>query len=344
MESVVRRAYALVCAIPPRVVLAAKLAFALLAIAIVGRMVDWPTVAANLNGLFFWILAGIGLFMVPMHMVLALRWKLLIGSETPRHFSFLTALRGWCLGLFFNLLMPGLVAGEVVRAHYASVRAQIRYPRSFLVVLTERLFGLLSLCLLASIGVALNDHLDRFTPVPATQLAFGLAAVAASILLGVGLTRRYTRVRVLLFPLLLLLSIAGQSLDVLLVHIYGRAVSVNIPLETLLLVIPLVFLASVVPLTPGGHGVREVALTALLTLAGIPATEAALIALMLFVTEIGIGFVSGVALHSLLLERSSDQRSGVYPILSGPSGIHSALRHLRPLSSSNETLSSTMGR
>ena len=62
------------------------------------------------------------------------------------------------------------------------------------------------------------------------------------------------------------------------------------------LVIPLVFLASVISITPGGHGIREVTLTALLTLAGIPVGEAALIALMLLVTKIGFGLVCGVAL------------------------------------------------
>jgi hypothetical protein len=87
-------------------VLAPKLAFALLAIVIVGAMVDWPTVITDLGGLFLPILAGIGL-LVPVAMVTALRWKLLIGTETPRHFSFLTAFRGWCLGLFVNLVMPG---------------------------------------------------------------------------------------------------------------------------------------------------------------------------------------------------------------------------------------------
>ena len=70
----------------------------------------------------------------------------------------------------------------------------------------------------------------------------------------------------------------------------------TLPLETLLLVVPLVFLASVIPLTPGGHGIREVTLTAWLTLAGIPVSEAALVALMLLVTKIGFGLACGVAL------------------------------------------------
>ena len=142
----------------------------------------------------------------------------------------------------------------------------------------------------------MNDHLERFTAVPATQLALGLAIATAIVLLGVGLIRRHSHIPLVLFPLLLLLSFAGQSSDFLLVHFYGRAVSVDIPLATLLLVIPLVFIASVLPLTPGGHGVREVTLTALLTLSGVPVSAAALVALMLLVTKVGFGALCGVVL------------------------------------------------
>ena len=293
MESVFHRLSAWVRAIPPGVMIAAKLGFALAAILIVATTVDWRTVANHPNGLFLPILAGMAL-MVPVMMATALRWKLIIGTETPGNFSFLTAFRGCGLGLFVNLVLPGVVGGDAVRAHYASVRAQIDYRRALIVAFTERLFGLLSICLLAGIGVALNDHVERFTQIPATELTVGLLVVAAIILVGVVLSRRHTRIPLLLFPVLLVLTILGQSSDFLLVHFFARAVSVDIPLETLLLVVPLVFLASVIPLTPGGHGIREVTLTALLTLAGIPVGEAALIALMLFVTKIGFGLACGV--------------------------------------------------
>jgi glycosyltransferase 2 family protein len=295
MEIAVRRVYDWASSLPPRVVFAARLAFGLLAIAVVGTTVDWQTVTDKLDGLLLPILAGIA-FMLPALMIMALRWKLLIGNETPRRFSFSSAVRGSFRGPFFNLVMPGLVAGDVARSYYASVRAQITYSRSFLIVITERLFGLLSLCLLAGIGLALNDHLERFTRVQGVHFALGLTLVAAVVLLGVGLTQRYSRVPLLLFPWLLILSIIGQSADLVLVHFYGRVLSVNIPLEVLLLVLPLVFLASVIPLTPGGLGVREFTLTALLSLAGIPVNEAALVALMMFATKTGFGLLCGIAL------------------------------------------------
>lgn len=295
METVFQRALVWVRAIPPRVVLAAKLAFALAAIVIVAMTVDWRTVAANLDRLLLPILAGIAL-LVPILMVAALRWKLIIGTETPGNFSFLTALRGWGLGLFVNLVVPGLVGADAARAHYASVRAKIDYKRALVVSFTERLFGLLSICLLLGIGLALNDHIERFTQISTNQLTLGLVVAGAIIVVGVVLTRRYTQIPLVLFPVLLILSVVGQSSDFLLVHFYGRALSVEIPLEALLLVVPLVFLASVIPITPGGHGIREATLTALLTLAGIPVGEAALIALMLLVTKIGFGLACGVTL------------------------------------------------
>ena len=295
MESVFDRWSAKLKAIPPRVVIAGKLSFSLAAITIVGMTVDWHTAAKNLDGLILPILAGMA-FMLPALMVTALRWKLIIGTETPRHFSFLAAMRGWGLSIFVNLVVPGMVGGDAARAHYSSVSANIGYPRALAVVFTERLFGLFSICLLAAIGVVLNRNLDRFTQIPAADLTIGLVVAGAVILVGVILIRRHAHIPLALFPLLLLLSGLGQSSDFVLVHFYGRAVSVDIPLDTLLLVVPLVFLASAIPLTPGGLGVREATLTGLLTIAGIPIGQAALVALMLLITKVGFGLACGFAL------------------------------------------------
>jgi uncharacterized membrane protein YbhN (UPF0104 family) len=285
----------LVRSIPPRVILAIKLALATLAIIVVATMVDWRTVATDPHQLILPIFGGFAI-MVPATLAVAFRWKLLIGSETPRHFSFLNAVRGWCLGLFFNMVVPGVVGGDVARAHYASVRAQIKYPHSLLVAFTERLFGLLTICLLGTIGLLVNDNLNRFTKAPALQLVLAILLISAIVLAGIRLIHRYSRISPLLFPSLLLLTIAGQSSDFLLVHFYGRVVSVNIPLTTLLVVLPLVFLATVLSLTPGGTGVREATLTALLTLSGVPVSAAALVALMLLVTKVGFALLCGLAI------------------------------------------------
>src|SRR5688500_4972080 len=134
MESVFRRAYDLLRDPPRQTVIAAKLALGLVAIGIVATMVDWPTVATNLDNLSLPVLAGIAV-MTPAVMAMALRWKLIIGTETRRRFSYLTALRGWCLALFFNLMVPGLVGGDLARIYYANLYAQITYSRAFLVVL-----------------------------------------------------------------------------------------------------------------------------------------------------------------------------------------------------------------
>lgn len=295
MERFLHRAHDLVRSVPPRAVLAIKLAVATLAILVVATMVDWRTVATDPHHLILPIFAGFAI-MIPATLAVAFRWKLLVGNETPGHFSFANAVRGWCLGLFFNMVVPGVVGGDVARAHYASVRAQIKYPYSLLVVFTERLFGLLTICLLGTIGLLVNDNLDRFTKTPALQLVLAILFIFAIVLAGIRLIHRHSRISPRLFPLLLLLSIAGQSSDFLIVHFYGLVVSVNIPLTTLLVVLPLVFLATVLSLTPGGTGVREATLTALLTLSGVPVSAAALVALMLLVTKVGFALLCGLAL------------------------------------------------
>jgi uncharacterized membrane protein YbhN (UPF0104 family) len=260
-------------------------------------MIDWGRLTQLGAWVLLPILGGVCYTMLLGVPFSALRWSLLVQIGSTGRLRFLSALRGYFLGLFFNFAMPGALGGDLVRVHFASVRAQIAYAPSALIVLTERLFGLLSLCLLGAIGVAMNDRLGQFTTYPATQVIVWIAAVGAILLVAMEFTRRYIAIPLALVPLILLLSIIGQSTDFLLVYLYGKFLSVDIPLETLLLVMPLVFMASVLPFAPGGHGAREVTLTGLLALVGIPVSQAALIALMLFTTKIGLGLACIGAYH-----------------------------------------------
>lgn len=298
MTNLAGRARALFGAVPPKVMLAAKLLFVAATLLFTLSMVDWETLTRQSAWLLLAILGGIcfALLFVP---VVALRWCLLIKIGSTGRLHFLNALRGYFLGLFCNLALPGAIGGDLVRAHFASVRAQIAYTRSGLIVLTERLFGLLSIFLLVGIGVALNDQLSQFTPLPATDLIVGLVVVGAVLIGAMGVARHYIGIPLVFVPLLLLLSMIGQSTDFVLIHFYGRFLSVDVPLQTLLIVVPLVFIASILPFAPGGHGAREVTLTGLLAVAGIPVSQAALIALMLLTTKVGVGLASfGVFSHS----------------------------------------------
>ena len=277
--------------------MALRLALAAAALLFIVSIVDWQSIAHQGAWLPLVILVGvcISALFVPL---LALRWMTLVRVGSTGRLSYLSALRGYFTGIFFNLALPGAIGGDLVRTHHASVHAGIGHARSGLIVVTERLFGLLSICLMAGIGLAMNDRLSAFTTIPRFEVVIALIVVTGVVVGAVAVGRRYIGIPMTLVPLLLLISAIGQSSDLLLVHLYGRFLSVHIPLETLLIVVPLVFIASVLPLVPGGHGAREVTLAGLLALSGVMASEAGLIALMLFLTKIGLGLVGmGFFLH-----------------------------------------------
>jgi uncharacterized protein (TIRG00374 family) len=89
-----------------------------------------------------WYLAGV--------MLAFARWWLLVRAvELP--FSLREAFRlGW-IGMFFNLVIPGAVGGDVVKAAYL-MRDQDRKSRAVASIVIDRLVGLLGLFLLAGIA------------------------------------------------------------------------------------------------------------------------------------------------------------------------------------------------
>ena len=271
-----------------RVVLVAKLAVAALVLAFVVRMVDWDA-AGELGWTLLMPVAGGVLLGLVLLVALALRWTLLVRIDAERPFPVMSAYRGYLLGTFFNVLLPGGVGGDVVRAHFAATRAGIGFVRSGAIVFAERLFGLLSVFAYAGAGVMLSERLGMFTTLPLVQVAFMLLALAAAVAVIGAVLGRYIRIPWQFYPLLAALSVVAQVMDFVVVYTAAQLLGVHIGLADLLVIVPLVFIASIVPISPGGHGVREGVLAGLLTLSGVAPTQAALIALMLLLTKVGFG-------------------------------------------------------
>jgi uncharacterized membrane protein YbhN (UPF0104 family) len=85
------------------------------------------------------------------------------------------------------------------------------------------------------------------------------------------------------------------------VGLAARAIGVDQPLSLWFSVVPLVALAMVLPISIGGFGVRENALTFLLAEQGVPEERALAVALIWGVSTIVVGLMGGVL---VLLDRS----------------------------------------
>ena len=85
----------------------------------------------------------------------------------------------------------------------------------------------------------------------------------------------------------------SQIFDILGSYYMSRAISLNLPLIVLFVVIPIVYITTVLPISLGGLGVREGVLTLLLARVGIPASDAITFSLALYLNRVIIALLGG---------------------------------------------------
>lgn len=207
------------------------------------------------------------------------------------------------IGVFFDSFFPTAGGGDLVRGYYAA-RGRERMLTSYLVVAIERLLGVISFAALAALAstVALLSGEQRF-PFELLNVAavMGWAVLAAGgslfawrgwhgwiaalpwlgrrsemVLYSLDLFRRPETPRMLIVGTSVLLKL----LAVLFFVACARAAGIDTPALLFFLIVPVALLASTLPITLNGLGVREGALVALLVGAGVPAAEAGAAALL----------------------------------------------------------------
>lgn len=266
---------------------------------------------------------AVGLYLV-CQVASSLRWQLLSGPLGFRA-SFGRFVGMYHIGMFFNLVLPTSVGGDVVRAYYlAGVQhdaAGGRRTHAVLSVFLDRLNGLVLL-------VALAGFAAMFSPVVLPSWVYVAVGVAVAGLVGgvvflfaggvvlqtvlrryPGLLRsKYVAVlgRLLLaaqiyrrHPGTLLaasaLSLVVQALNVVLVWCIGVGLGLDVPLVCYGVVVPLTALLTLLPLSVNGIGLREAGFAVLLAPLGVAAAPAATLGLLQFLATVacslvGLGF------------------------------------------------------
>lgn len=114
-----------------------------------------------------WLLMGLGITLG------AVRWLCLLNASHLYRPPLRQALRLCYEGLFFNVLVPGSVGGDLLRAHWLKRHDKSGSNLHFIITLGERLLGMLSLGLLMTMGVA--PHWAALLIIGLTLSAIGLS-------------------------------------------------------------------------------------------------------------------------------------------------------------------------
>lgn len=225
-----------------------------------------------------WLVAALVLF-VPQVLLVAWRWSFTarrLGVALPLG----AAWREYYVSMLLNSVLPGGVVGDVTRAVRHARGSEHPLGPVARAVVVERAAGQVVQWLVLLVGAAAWGLGDLLTAAVLTMLVAGAVAVVIAVGPGRSLVRVRHELRAALLEegalaVQLLTSLGSLLLLVGMFWACAMAVGSTLSLAAALVVVPWILAATVLPITVGGWGVRELSAAALFPLAGLPAAEGA---------------------------------------------------------------------
>jgi uncharacterized membrane protein YbhN (UPF0104 family) len=266
---------------------------------------NWQQLVAALAHMRFELWLAALAMLASAQALSAWRWQMLarpLGFQrsVPQLFSY------YFIGMYFNLLLPTSVGGDVVRAWYLDGGSGRRLA-ALAAVFVDRFSGLLVLLALACGGVLLSP---RELPARISGFVWGTSACAVLAIAVVpvlarwrgGLSQRLDKIRIalatLMAPRLLavstILSLGVQAGNVVLVLLLGEAIGAQVPLTFYWILVPMVTLLTMLPLSINGTGVREWATVLFLAPLGVAEQTAIALALLWFTVFLAASLLGGL--------------------------------------------------
>jgi uncharacterized protein (TIRG00374 family) len=247
----------------------------------------------------------------------AYKWQLLLGESGPSG-KYLHLLKLSFVGIFYNLALPGQVAGEVVKG-VRLAQLGIDARRAGVSVIADRTTGLVALLVLGIMGLALappiaGDSADLRPWLVGIAVVLGLVTVALVTGSGLGaLGRLPLREGGLLHRLSLqmqMLAESSQGWRTLLVsmllallfqlgvvatnYVLCLALGISVSYVQLLWVVAAASLLQSLPISIAGVGVREGAYVYILGTQGVEEANALALSLLVFGIQVLLALVGGL--------------------------------------------------
>ena len=249
--------------------------------------------------------------------VASLRWQLTLSYNNVK-FSIWQAYRAYLLGLFYGSFLPGLLGGEVVRIGLCIQQTKCRMRTAIASVLVERISAGMALFGMAFlVCLFFPTTVSSLLTIEGTDLIVFLS-VGGILGMGIVLTGRsvwkrwlpkesaqgvWSFVRVAMLSLgnlkgrtlgsVLVLSVICQSADIVAAFLLSQAMNLGLSPKVFFVIIPLVCLATILPISLGGLGVREGTLVFLLSRFGVLTSDAVTISLLIYLNRLLIGGMGG---------------------------------------------------
>lgn len=300
-----------------RVWLIFRLLVSLSLLAYLACLIDWRQAIVTLERIAKPFALAVPLVTLTGLAIASLRWRLIL-SDNGVDFSAWQAFRGYWLGLFYGNFLPGVLGGEVVRVGICVQKTKCPVGMATAVVLLERVSGVIALlCILfgtqlaapataaALLAVENSQRITMFAGagflaivcVLATRKiwsrwlpqgeAKGVWKFISSALATLVFLRGHTLLKVVA------VAVAFQTTDILAHFLLAQALHLHVSITVFFAIVPLVYLALLVPVSLGGLGVREGVMVLLLSRFGVATSDAVTLSFLIYLNRLLVGGLGG---------------------------------------------------
>lgn len=258
-------------------------------------------------------------FLLLLNGVISVRWSMLLERFKIKQ-RVAESWRIYMISGFYSVLLPGIIGGDVIRVALCAKKLGKKITNITVTVLFERACGLLMILLIAAVAALtvpalLYDEQGR-------QLSFIIyfLAIAGVILFflffivirlrGVDwvvrlqqrgekwhdfglLLHAFRRLSMGVLIFIMLLSGFAHFLDILGAFFLAKAVHIDQSVQVFFLIMPLVYLMTILPISLGGLGVREGVLAYFLVKAGVLASDAVLLGFLIYLNRVAVALLGG---------------------------------------------------
>lgn len=282
-----------------------RIAVTALLFTLIAWRTNWSDVADKFAGLRLemWF-AAVGLYVLAQ-IASARRWQLY-----ARELHFEERLGAYCaysfIGMYFSLVLPTLVGGDVMRVWYLNGRSGRKWA-ALASVLAERVNGLLILVATACVGVLICPV---ELPWWMTLSVWGIAGGAILGVASIPILQRWPRLSVerrqqlqtlwdllrapKLFAETTFMSILVQVAAILLLWCLGIGLGLDVPITYYCVLVPMVSLLMLLPISLNGMGVREGGTVLFLLPLGVDESASLSLAFLWFTTGVAVSLMGGV--------------------------------------------------
>ncbi|MCP4725764.1 MAG: flippase-like domain-containing protein [bacterium] len=258
---------------------------------------------------YSWILFGI-LLMSLSNVLGAFQWSIIL-RNLEVDLPFRKALGFFYTGLFFNNFLLSFIGGDALRIYDIS-KSSGKNSHAVSTVFLDRFIGLLTLTVFAVIAAVLSMGMVDLSnvlliiagifavilfvlfflyskPFAKKFESFGKKIIPKrfhSLISDIYNSYSYYRTHPVLISKILIISVFVQSLRIIVHYFMARSIGVEISLVYFFLFIPVITIIILLPIVPGGIGLREFSAVALFQFVGVAGEKAAVFENMAFVVAI----------------------------------------------------------